>query len=242
MAILYSFATDFVVSERVRSALGRPPAPPGDHVVVVGLGNVGYRALSELVRTGHEIAAVDRDPENEFIISLSAERRVVTGDGRLEATLRSAGAERARAVVAATGDDAVNLAVALSARRLSPGVRTVVRIFDAAFAQKIEDSALAGRALSASRVAAPFFVASALVDGVLAAYVEPGRLLVLRQIAIPEAWRERLPAELADLVPLAVELARAAGVERVVDAQLAPQAEKLLFLESRSLTSRKAAS
>lgn len=240
MAILYSFATDFVVSERVRAALGRPPPPPGGHVVVVGLGNVGYRTLDELVRTGADVAAVDRDPESEFAVGLRTSRLVVTGDGRLPETLLAAGVPRARAVVSASGDDATNLAVTLAAKRLAPGVRTIARMFDADFAKKVEQGALVDKALSASLVAAPFFAASALHLGMLAAYVDDddGVLVALRETTPPASWRGKSPSAIAEAdrsLPIAAQIADA--FIRLDPQTALPDAERLLVLERHVLAS-----
>ncbi len=179
MAILFSLVTDWVVGQRVRAALGHVPSELSQHVIVVGLGHVGYRVFDELTRIGVPVLAVDIDDDGPFVASLRRGSHVLVGDGRLSETLEAAGVTRARAVVATTGDDSVNLAVALGARRLAPNIRSVVRLFDADFAEKVEEGGLAHTALSSSRIAAPVFVASALFDGVESAFVDEQGLVVL---------------------------------------------------------------
>lgn len=179
LATLFSLITDALVTARFREALGRQRVPEEGHVVVVGLGNVGYRIVEELRRAGEAVVAVDRDPESEFAGAVRGLGAVVTGDSRLPETLHKAGVPRARAVVAVTHDDAVNLGVALAARRMRPDVRTVVRLFDPEFARKVQEAFHVDAALSASLLAAPAFVAAALHPGVLAAFVEDGRFFVL---------------------------------------------------------------
>ena len=109
LATLFSLITDALVTARFREALGRQRVPEEGHVVVVGLGNVGYRIVEELRRAGEAIVAVDRDPESEFAEAVRGLGAVVTGDSRLPETLHKAGVPGARAVVAVTHDDAVNL-------------------------------------------------------------------------------------------------------------------------------------
>jgi Trk K+ transport system NAD-binding subunit len=196
MAVLYSFATSYVVSEQLRAELGRPPLPRGRHVIVVGLGNVGYRTWDELSRAGYPVVAVDLDPNGEFVNALRARCPVVLGDARLPSTLAAAGIDRAIAVVAASSDDAVNLAVALKARRLAPEVKTVVRVFDADFAHKLEDGGLVDVATSTSRLAAPAFAAAAIWSDVVGAFVEEDELVALCRKAVPAAWSDKSPAEL----------------------------------------------
>jgi voltage-gated potassium channel Kch len=46
--------------------------------------------------------------------------------------------ERAAALVTTTSNDLMNLAIARSAKQLNPTIRTVVRLFDADFARKVQ--------------------------------------------------------------------------------------------------------
>jgi Trk K+ transport system NAD-binding subunit len=202
MAVLYSFVTSYVVSEQLRKELGRPPLPREPHVIVVGLGNVGYRIVDELLQAGYPVVAVDIDPNGEFVNALRTRCPVVLGDARLRSTLGAAGVARSIAVVAATGDDAANLAVAFKARRLAPDARTVVRVFDADFAQKLEDGELVHKAVSTSRLAAPAFAASALSGDVASAFADELGLTSLRFRPVPAEWVGRSPRELDVEIPL----------------------------------------
>jgi Trk K+ transport system NAD-binding subunit len=123
------------------------------------------------------------------------------GDGRLTSTLSTAELEHALAVVAATGDDAVNVAVALTAKRLAPGIRTVVRVFDADFAHKLEAGGLVHGAISTSRVAAPTFAAAALFEDVVAAFADRSGLTTLRFRPAPSEWWGQSPRELGLEIP-----------------------------------------
>lgn len=202
MAVLYSFATSFVVSEQLRRELGRPPIPRGGHVIVVGLGNVGYRSWDALRRSGRELVAVDMNDSGEFSTALRGACPFVTGDARLSSTLSAAGVENAAAIVAATGDDATNLAIALTARRLCPRIRTVARVFDADFAGKLEHGRLVDLAISTSRVAAPTFSAAALYDDAVVGFADEQGLTALCFLPVPSDWKRRAPAALGEVVPL----------------------------------------
>lgn len=230
MAVLYSFATSYVVSEQLRAELGRPPMPKSGHVVVVGLGNVGYRSWDELVRSGYDVVAVDLDADGEFASGLRSRHPFVSGDARLATTLRAAGIEGAVAVIAATGDDATNLAVALGARRLAPEIRTVVRVFDADFATKLEHGRLVDLAVSTSRVAAPTFAASALFDDVAGAFADDRGLTALCFGQTPKDWLGKSPRELGEEVPL-VEVS---GVISAWDPdEPLPEQSAILFIRRR---------
>jgi len=214
VAVLYSIITDYLVASRVLHALGRQRPPQRDHVVLAGLGNLGYRVASELRRSGVAVVAIDKADQVGFAEALREDLPIVTGDARLHATLCRAGAERARAVVAVTSDDTANLAAALEARRINPGIRTVTRLFDAEFARKVQTSLGIDRALSASAVAAPTFAAAALHEDVLRAFLDDDQLFALVLRACPDAWSGLSPKEIAARFGLLPLLHRRDGKER----------------------------
>jgi Trk K+ transport system NAD-binding subunit len=188
LATLTSILTAFVVTERFERLLGRGRVPASGHVVVVGDGNVGSRTIAELARAGVPAAAIDVDPSVRI---RSAGAAIVIGDARRLEVLEEAHVATARAVVAVTGDDAVNLGVALLARKLNPEIRTVVRLFDAGLAEKVQAGMDVDVAMGAARVAAPMFVAAAFEEGVEAAVVSGGALHFLRRTDAGLAWSQR---------------------------------------------------
>lgn len=196
LATLYSMLTDYVVGSRLRKVLGGQPMPRKDHVVVVGIGSVGFQVIRELTAVGIPVVAVDFEPDRPFLADVRTRASVVLGDGRLGETLERAGVATARAVVATSDDDSANLGIGLGARRLNPGVRTVVRLFDSDFARKIESTLGIDVALGASRIAAPTFAASALFRDVVKAFIVQDRLMVLLLRRAGAEWGGRSPSAL----------------------------------------------
>ncbi len=179
LATLYSMITDYLVGSRLRKLLGGRPVPRSGHVVVVGMGNIGFRVVDELAALGVPAVAVDAEGDGPFLAAARAKASMVVGDARLESTLEQAGLPRARSVVAVTSDDAVNLGIGMAAKRMSPKVRTVIRLFDAELARKVENSLGVDAALSSSRIAAPTFAAAALFPAVDKAFIVRDHLFVL---------------------------------------------------------------
>lgn len=180
-AVLFAMATDALLRKRQDLLLGRTPTGARDHVVLCGAGDVGLRTLRELVALGERVVVVERDgghPHLEAARELGA--AVVVADAAREETLRNAGLPAARALVCATDDDLTNLRVALVGRGLVPGVHLVLRIFDRAFASRLERSVGIHVALSSSELAAPAFAAAALGGGALGAVEVAGTRLVVR--------------------------------------------------------------
>jgi Trk K+ transport system NAD-binding subunit len=212
IAILYSIITDFLVTARFRQLLGRERIPEKGHVVVAGLGNVGYRVVQELKRAGAPVVAIERDAAGEFVDAVRSMAPVVIGDARIADTLSKAGAAKADAIVAAIDDDAFDLGIALAARALNPRARIVTRVFDADFARKIQAAFQVEAALSPGLMAAPTFVAAALYPGVLAAFVQGRRLFVVLRRARPDDWQGLTPSQLATGAGVQVLLRRPGGV------------------------------
>ncbi|MFT5431445.1 MAG: voltage-gated potassium channel, partial [Myxococcota bacterium] len=100
------------------------------HVVVVGLGGTGRRALDELLGADIEVVAIDRDPQRvERALERYGERLpFVIGDALDEATLVSAGIGRAAGMIAALHDDRENLYLAVTARQMNAEMRLVSRV------------------------------------------------------------------------------------------------------------------
>jgi Trk K+ transport system NAD-binding subunit len=111
---------------------------------------------------------------------------VVVGDGPLADRMCAARAQHARAVVAVTSDDAVNLEAVLEARVLNPGVRAVIRLFDDDFARNVYATFGNVASRSVSYLAAPAFAAALMGREVL------GTLSVFRHVLlIAELTAER---------------------------------------------------
>jgi Trk K+ transport system NAD-binding subunit len=161
--------------------------PRRDHVVVVGLGNVGLRIVTTLRERGVPVVGVEREDDTAGAAAAArAGVPVVFGDATRERVLREAGAEEARALVAVTSDDATNLQAALVARSVQRAVRVVLRLRDDDLAARVERS-MDAISRSVSYVAAPVF-AAALRDGQVLATIPVGRrILLMAEVTVGRA-------------------------------------------------------
>ncbi len=164
VAILYSIITDYFVSSRFAEILGRQTVSGSGHVIVIGIGNVGFRITETLTKLGYSVVAVDSNANAKYRSLLAESVTFIVGDGRDDETLKLAGIKSARSVISATDDDAVNLSSCLVAKGINPTVKTVVRLFDGGFARKVERALDIDTALSASRISAPGFVGAAIYE------------------------------------------------------------------------------
>lgn len=96
-------------------------------VAIAGAGAVGRSIAGELLDNGHEVLLVDKDPRAIRVDSVPRAEWLLA-DACEISSLEEAGFERCQVVVAASGDDKVNLVVSLLARTEFGVPRTVARV------------------------------------------------------------------------------------------------------------------
>jgi len=156
-----------------------------NHVIVCGLGKVGYRVARQLLDFGEEVVAIERDANRPFVgILRQMEIPVIIGDARQREMLAQAGVQHASALVACTQDDLSNLDISLDARELNPNVKVVMRMFDAELAKKVERGFGIHTVFSVSALAAPAFAAAATRANVSYSFYMDNTLLNVSQVTI----------------------------------------------------------
>jgi trk system potassium uptake protein TrkA len=96
-------------------------------VVIAGAGAVGRSVASELLENGHEVLLIDKSP-HAVLVERVPEAEWLLADACEIATLDEAALERCQVVIAASGDDKVNLVVSLLAKTEYGVPRTVARV------------------------------------------------------------------------------------------------------------------
>jgi trk system potassium uptake protein len=96
-------------------------------VAIAGAGNVGRSIATELLDNGHEVLLIDRDPKAIKAASVPSAEWLLQDACELSA-LEEAALDRCQVMIAATGDDKVNLVVSLLARTEFGVPRTVARV------------------------------------------------------------------------------------------------------------------
>jgi trk system potassium uptake protein TrkA len=96
-------------------------------VVIAGAGSVGRSIARELLDNGHEVLLIDKDSSAIRVASVS-DAQWLLADACEIASLAEAGLAECDVVVAASGDDKVNLVVSLLAKTEYGVPRTVARV------------------------------------------------------------------------------------------------------------------
>ncbi|GGM85720.1 potassium channel family protein [Dactylosporangium sucinum] len=180
-----------LVKARLAIAAGGLAEPVSDHVVVVGLGNIGTRVLRELHDQGIDVVGVDRNEQARGVqVARDLGIPVIIGSANSIDTLRAASVATARCLVAVTTVDVNNLEAALIgrdlARQADPAkkLRVVLRLFEEDFARRIKQAFDMNLSRSVSYLAAPAFAASMVGSEVIDTIPVGRRVLLVAEVPV----------------------------------------------------------
>ena len=152
-----------VIDRRLTGLIGRRAGPRRDHVVVVGLGQVGMRLCLLLRACGVPVIAIERDEEGELLgLAKTLGIPVLVGRGADPSLMQRVSLPKARAVAAVTSDDLENIGVAMAARKVHREVRVVLRVGDGEVANETRSLLPLGLVRDVHRIAGALLAAMAL--------------------------------------------------------------------------------
>jgi Trk K+ transport system NAD-binding subunit len=158
IGIFIAFATSALTRAQFTAIQGLRQIRTRGHVLVVGCGNVGTRVVEYLRALGRHVVVVELNPDPVLVeLSNRGGIELVTGDATRDATLDLCNIAHARAVIAATDSDTVNLEVALGVLARSKDATVVMRVQDQAFADSIARHFKGIQTYSTAELAAPLF-------------------------------------------------------------------------------------
>lgn len=150
-----------------------------NHIILVGVGKLGYRTFMLLRRLGEQMVVIESNPANQFLEDVRRDGSpLLIGDARRESLLEEANVRKAKSIVVATDDDIANLEIALDARHVNPEIRVILRLFDQNMADKIREGFGIEFAMSTSAISAPGFALRAVAPSVVSSTIVNDTLLV----------------------------------------------------------------
>ena len=158
-----------------------------NHIVLVGLGRLGFRTFHLLRRLGEEVVVIERTADNQFVEDVRRDGSpLFIADARREAVLEDANVAKAKSIILATNDDLANLEIALDARRVTPDIRVVLRMFDQNMADKIGDGFNIHIAMSQAALSAPAFATAAIEASIVNSMVVGDQLVIMQRWHVRE--------------------------------------------------------
>ena len=155
-----------------------------NHIVLIGLGHLGFRVAQRLHEMGESVVVVEINlGSHTTMAAREMGIPVIQADARHPGALEGANIKEARTIILASQDDAMNLQIALKARSLNPKIQVVIRIFDEDFAHSLQ-AQFGFTALSATEMAAPVFAAAAAGADVTNPISIEGQQLSLARLCI----------------------------------------------------------
>ena len=152
--MIFSLTIDVLLKQQIQLALGRKKYTHTNHVIVCGLGRLGYFIVEELLRRNEKVIIIEQNEDSKHIDYFrQAGVDVYVGDGRLAKVLTDVNVSKARALISVINNDSINLEVGLNARLLQSDMRLILRIFDETMAGKIKDYLNIHLTISASDIA-----------------------------------------------------------------------------------------
>jgi Trk K+ transport system NAD-binding subunit len=174
LGLVTSFMSAQQIQRRVVERMRRHAARMSGHVIVVGTDDVGLRiaALLRHLTIGCVIVEPNRERQRDLGTLDGSTALQEVGEytpiltGPLSATLEQARIDRARAVIASSEDNLINVEACMRARRRRGRnqIRTVARVFDDGATSDIADALGIDQWVAAVEAAAPAFV-DAAVEG-----------------------------------------------------------------------------
>lgn len=129
-----------------------------DHIIICGLGEIGFQIFTLLQRAGIQTAIISQKTHAEWIWEIEQSGNIyLTGDARDDNVLLEAGIKNAKALLTLTNDDHVNFSIAMDAKKLNPTIKVVSRIYDTDLGNLVSDAFDIEQVFSTSELAAPIF-------------------------------------------------------------------------------------
>lgn len=185
IAAFTAITTNYLLRARLGGVLEVRRIPERGHIVVCGLGSIGFLTLKELLRSGERVVAIETDLTNPFVATA---RRlgaaVIIGDAALPEVQKQARMRTAYSVIAATSNDVANLSIALLAREANRQQRVVVIMSDPTMAKMLRQAAGVDLAVSVEVLAAPAFLAALYGDRVRTVVLARQHMLAVLDLAV----------------------------------------------------------
>ena len=106
-------------------------------ILISGSGQVGETLVKQLSQEGYDLTVIDA--ETQVIEKLTERYDIMAVHGNCASmeTLRSAGAESADLMIAATGSDELNLLASMTAHAINPNIHTIARIRNPEYTEQV---------------------------------------------------------------------------------------------------------
>lgn len=156
--MIFSLTIDYLIKKRIQLSLGRKKYNIKNHIIVCGLGRLGYFIVEELLIQKEKVIVIEKNEDSPHIGHLrNLGANIYIGDARLPKVLSDVNIDQAQALFSVINNDSNNLEIGLNARSFQPNLRLILRIYDEMMAQRIKEHLDIHLTLSTSAIADEIF-------------------------------------------------------------------------------------
>ncbi|MBD2451356.1 NAD-binding protein [Nostoc sp. FACHB-152] len=164
VGVLYALLTEKLLSSRFQFFFTspRPSIPKQDHVVLMGLNQVGSQIASLLQELQQPLVAI-----SNTAVDFNYLPQIPLIIGNFANDIANANITDAKSVVVVTDDEMENLEIALMAHGLNPNISLVIRTYNRNFSDKVAQLFPYAQVLCTAALSAEVFAAAAFGENIL---------------------------------------------------------------------------
>ncbi len=163
IGVIYALLIEKLLSWRLQFSEQSPPLPDHQHVIVIGLGQVGKRVALLLQELRQPVIGLSASSSDQM-------PRLPIIEGNFHLSLEKANLLGANSVVAVTQDEMENLEMSLLAHAINPDCSLVIRTYEQRFSDRVAQLFPYAHVLCAAALSAEAFVAAAFGENVLSLF------------------------------------------------------------------------
>nr|WP_233154254.1 NAD-binding protein [Scytonema sp. HK-05] len=163
VGILYSFLTERLLAAKFQLSKRRPPIPQKDHVVLVGLGEIGQGIAEILQQFKQPFVGINLN--TDFDMAILPEMPLITGSPK--GCLSKANLKTAKSVVVVSDDEMLNLEISLMADDANPKSNLVIRTIRQALSDSLAELLPNAQVVCVYAVAAEAFAGAAFGENII---------------------------------------------------------------------------
>ncbi|MDZ8055632.1 MAG: potassium channel family protein [Aulosira sp. ZfuVER01] len=179
VGVLYALLTDALVTSRFQFFNSHPPIPQRNHVVLIGLNQLGQRVAAILQDLNQPLVGIDTTNLDQPAL---ADLPLIVGNA-IEA-LPQANISHAKNIVLVGDDNMENLEIALMAHAMNPATRLIIRSQDRRFSDNIAPLFPYAQVLCGAALSAEVFACAAFGENVLSLFRLSNQLVMVTEYNI----------------------------------------------------------
>ncbi|MUH00948.1 potassium transporter TrkA [Scytonema sp. UIC 10036] len=162
IAVLYALLTESLLAAKFQLVNKRPPIPQEDHVILIGLGNLGRQVATLLMQLQQPLVGVSHTTLEPNVLP-----QMPLAIDDFTNAFTKVNLATAKSIVVTTDDEIANLEMSLMAHTTNPESSLVIRTFDPRFSKNLAQILPDAEVLCVYSLAAEAFTAAAFGENIL---------------------------------------------------------------------------